>query len=63
MLEESSLEWRNHLRFRDHLRAHPEAATAYQTLKTQLVRAFPKDRQAHTEGKHDFIRAILNRAE
>lgn len=62
MLEERSLEWRNHLCFRDHLRAHPEAAAAYQTLKTQLARAFPKDREAYTEGKHDFIRAILNRA-
>lgn len=63
MLEESSLEWRNHLRFRDHLRAHPEALTQYQALKTRLAEQFPKDRNAYTEGKHAFIRAILNRAE
>jgi len=52
-----------HLRFRDYLRAHPEAATAYQALKIYLAQRFPKDREAYTGGKHDFIRATLNRAE
>ncbi len=63
ILEESSLEWRNLLRFRDHLRMHPEAAAAYQALKLKLAAQFPKDREANTGGKHDFIRATLNRAE
>jgi len=63
MLEESSLEWRNLLRFRDHLRTHPEAAAAYEALKLELAGQFPKDREAYTGGKHDFIRATLNRAE
>lgn len=62
-LEHSSLEWGNHLRFRDHLRAHSEAAAAYETLKLELARRFPRDREAYTGGKHTFIRAILNRAE
>lgn len=63
MLEERSLEWRKHLRFRNYLRAHPEEAAAYEALKLKLAAQFPKDREAYTGGKHDFIRATLNRAE
>lgn len=62
-LEHASLEWRNHLRFRDHLRAYPEAAAAYEALKLQLAGRFPEDREAYTNGKHTFVRAILNRAD
>ena len=60
MLEHSSREWRNLIFFRDYLRAHPEAATRYQTLKTQLAEQFPKNREAYTGGKHAFIQDILS---
>lgn len=62
VLEHASPEWRNHLRFRDHLRHHPNAATAYAALKQRLTERFPRDRNAYTDGKHTFIQAILNRA-
>ena len=63
MLEERSLEWRNHLLFRDYLRTYTETAATYQALKMQLAERFPGDRDAYTEGKHAFIQDILNRAE
>lgn len=62
VLEHSSLEWRNHLRFRDYLRRHPNTAAEYAALKQRLAERFPRDREAYTDGKHAFIRAILNRA-
>jgi GrpB-like predicted nucleotidyltransferase (UPF0157 family) len=62
VLEHASLEWRNHLRFRD-ICAYPEAAAAYEALKLQLAGRFPEDREAYTAANTTFIRAILNRAD
>jgi GrpB-like predicted nucleotidyltransferase (UPF0157 family)/GNAT superfamily N-acetyltransferase len=49
------------LSFRDRLRADPDTARAYATLKRELATRFRHDRDAYTEAKGDFIRAILNR--
>lgn len=46
------------LLFRDHLRAHPEAARAYAELKRSLAEKFRYDREAYTEAKNDFIKSI-----
>jgi len=59
MLEVDSAEWENHLLFRDYLRAHPQEAQAYQTLKEQLMAQFRDDRLAYTEGKAAFVARIL----
>ncbi len=45
--------------FRDHLCRHPEAAAAYEALKTELARKHAKDRVAYTLGKSEFIQAAL----
>jgi GrpB-like predicted nucleotidyltransferase (UPF0157 family) len=55
-------EFRRHLAFRDHLRAHPEDASAYALLKRQLATRFGSERDAYTRGKSDFIGGILRRA-
>jgi len=47
-----------HLRFRDHLRANPEAAREYGELKMRLVAAHDGDREAYIEGKSPFIKDL-----
>ena len=57
-------DWRNYLNFRDYLRANPEEAKAYETLKLSLAAAAPDDpgREKYTAGKHEFIRRTLEKA-
>ncbi len=50
--------WDRHVRFRDYLRTHPEAAEQYARLKMRLVREHAADRQAYTEGKTAFVQKI-----
>ena len=59
MFEKTNEEWTTHLLFRDYLRAHPEVAAAYQQLKEDLAAKHPNDRKAYTDGKHEFIQAVL----
>jgi GrpB-like predicted nucleotidyltransferase (UPF0157 family) len=54
--------WRNYLLFRDYLRAHPETAHAYETLKRQLAEEFGSDRIGYPEAKSDFVAGVLERA-
>jgi GrpB-like predicted nucleotidyltransferase (UPF0157 family)/predicted phosphodiesterase len=63
MLERDSDEWRRHLFFRDHLRAHDEVARAYARLKQSLAERYPHDRGAYTEAKGAFIARVLGNAE
>jgi GrpB-like predicted nucleotidyltransferase (UPF0157 family) len=53
--------YREHIAFRDHLRAHPDDALAYATLKRQLAANFTADREAYTQAKTEFVQAILQR--
>jgi GrpB-like predicted nucleotidyltransferase (UPF0157 family) len=56
-------EWeRRHLRFRDHLRAHPEDADRYEDLKRRLADEHPNDVFTYVEGKTSFIREIETRS-
>lgn len=48
--------------FRDYLRGHPEAAARYESLKREMARLYPTDREAYTRGKKLFIEAILTEA-
>lgn len=61
MLEHTHPEWHDLLLFRDRLRAQPETVRAYETLKRQLAKQYPNDREAYTNGKYRFIRAVLGR--
>lgn len=54
---------RNHLLFRDYLRAHPTARDAYAELKRELARRYPDDRLAYTDAKAGFIFDALDAAE
>ncbi len=61
---ESGSEWeRNHLLFRDYLRAHPAARDAYAELKRELSQSYPDDRLAYTDAKAAFILDALDAAE
>lgn len=51
--------WSRHLAFRDHLRTHPETASAYGTLKQELAARHGADRAAYLAGKEPFIRQVL----
>jgi GrpB-like predicted nucleotidyltransferase (UPF0157 family) len=51
-----------HLRFRDHLRSHPEDAAAYGLLKRELARRFSRDRNAYQARKAGFIGDVVARA-
>ncbi len=53
--------WKHHVAFRDALRADGALAAEYWKLKQRLVARFPDDRAAYTDGKGDFIRAVLRR--
>ncbi len=57
-----SPEYSRHLALRDHLRTHPKDADAYSSLKRELARKFPLDREAYTQAKTNFIGEILRRA-
>jgi len=54
---------REHLLFRDYLRAHPEAAAAYGRLKRDLAYRWTDDRLAYTDAKTGFILDALEEAE
>jgi GrpB-like predicted nucleotidyltransferase (UPF0157 family) len=54
--------WRERLLFRDMLRSDPDLAARYAALKSQLVAKHPKDREAYTDAKSDFVRSVLQGA-
>jgi GrpB-like predicted nucleotidyltransferase (UPF0157 family) len=51
--------WRDHLAFRDRLRADDALRDAYAQLKHELATRFPRDREAYIEGKGPFVRNVL----
>lgn len=53
---------RDHLLFRDHLRAHPETARAYAGLKRRLAMEHRDDRDAYQLAKSAFVQAVTRRA-
>jgi GrpB-like predicted nucleotidyltransferase (UPF0157 family) len=55
----NSARWIECLMFRDALRADAELARAYAALKLDLAARFRDDRDAYTEAKAPFIRAVL----
>jgi GrpB-like predicted nucleotidyltransferase (UPF0157 family) len=51
--------WREHLAFRDALRAEPRLRDAYAAVKQELASRYPTDREAYIEGKGPFVREVL----
>lgn len=56
---QDSMGLKNHIRFRDYLRSHPEIVIEYGTLKTELAKKYPFDIDSYIDGKTDFIISIL----
>ena len=54
---------KDHLLFRDYLRAFPEEARAYEKLKRSLADEFPHDIDGYCDGKDEFIKELNRRAE
>jgi GrpB-like predicted nucleotidyltransferase (UPF0157 family) len=50
------------LLFRDYLRKYPEEAAQYHGLKQELAARFAADREAYTEAKGAYVRAVTERA-
>lgn len=55
--------WEQHLLFRDYLRHHPAEAQHYAALKRDLAAQFKCDREAYTNGKNEYIQAVIARAQ
>lgn len=54
--------WREHLAFRDYLRARPEAAEQYAAIKRGLAGVHGSDRIGYCRSKTEFIRAVVREA-
>lgn len=54
--------WREHVAFRDALRADPALRDRYAALKTELAARFARDKAAYTDAKAPFIRAAIDAA-
>jgi len=50
------------LLFRDYLRTHPDEAQRYAALKRKLAGRFCNDRERYTEGKSEYIEAVMQKA-
>lgn len=59
LVPEGSPRYRDELAFRDRLRADSGLAARYAMLKRELAERHPDDREAYTEGKGAFVRAVL----
>lgn len=51
--------WKRYLEFRDRLRGDRRLAALYAALKCRLAGLFPNDRDAYTNGKSEFVNAVL----
>lgn len=58
----TSDDYRNHVLFRDYLRAHAEAARQYQALKRDLAARLVDDFETYTDSKTDFVHSTLEKA-
>jgi GrpB-like predicted nucleotidyltransferase (UPF0157 family) len=61
MVEYDNAFWRDHVAYRDALRASPELTREYGDLKTKLAKQFRFDKVAYNEAKGPFIRGVLDR--
>jgi GrpB-like predicted nucleotidyltransferase (UPF0157 family) len=62
VMEPSNPGWRRRLLFRDYLRAHPDCADAYATLKRGLATAFKDDIAAYRNAKDEFVAQTMAKA-
>lgn len=55
-------DWNNYINMRDYLNTHEEEAYEYSKLKEDLAKKYPEDREAYTNGKNEFIKNVLLKA-
>jgi GrpB-like predicted nucleotidyltransferase (UPF0157 family) len=55
LIEATDPQWTNYLRFRECLRRDARLRRAYERLKSTLASRFPRDRDAYTSAKAEFI--------
>lgn len=61
VVEQNDKQWNNYIHFRDALRKHSELALEYKQVKQSLAKKYPLDRLKYTNGKNEFIQAILQK--
>ena len=54
--------WREHLLFRDHLRAHPDVRREYEALKYELAVRFAHDKKLYQDEKGPYIKRVIREA-
>lgn len=54
--------WQERLKFRNVLRSSPRVATQYAELKVRLAEIHSTDREAYTDAKAEFVRAVVHRS-
>lgn len=54
--------WRDHLLFRNCLRANSEVAAEYAAIKHELAKRYPFDRESYIDGKTQFVQRVLREA-
>jgi GrpB-like predicted nucleotidyltransferase (UPF0157 family) len=59
VVNESSQEWDDYVRFRELLRRDMGARQHYQSAKRELARKFPRDRQGYAEAKSAVVEELL----
>ena len=60
VVEQSSSQWRDYLRFRDLLRRRSAIRKQYAELKRDLASIYKDDRESYTASKAAFIREVLD---
>ena len=55
---EDSAELKRHMRFRDHLRTHPDAVREYSRIKEEGAKLYPYDMDSYIKHKSPFIERI-----
>lgn len=61
MVEKDFEHW-DRLLFRDYLIQRPDIAKEYEALKSSLARDYPRDREAYTNGKTEFVARVTQAA-
>ena len=56
-----SQEYRRHIAFRNHLRAHADDANTYASLKRKLALQFGTDPEGYNQAKNKFVEGVLQR--
>jgi GrpB-like predicted nucleotidyltransferase (UPF0157 family) len=55
--------WKDHLAFRDYLRAHDQIAAEYADLKKRLAEEYARTNYIDPDGKSEFVARVLELAE